>query len=96
MSPNGVIAFMDLKTYLSGLGQEDRDAVAAAAGTTYGHMRNVSYGLRPCSPELASGLEQATKAAVMRWDMRPDDWHRIWPELRKRKDAPAIPIKTAA
>lgn len=90
MSPNGVIEAMDLRTYLSGIAQSDREAVAAEAGTTYGHMRNVSYCLRPCSAELASGLEKATKGAVMRWDLRPDDWHLIWPELRRRKDAPAV------
>lgn len=33
-------------------------------------------------------IEEATKGAVMRWDLRPDDWHKIWPELRKHKDAP--------
>lgn len=41
-------------------------------------------------------IEQATSGAVMRWDLRPDDWHRIWPELRRRKDAPAIAAKAAA
>ncbi len=81
---------MDLKTYLSGLGQETRESVARACGTTWGHMRNVSYGLRPCSPELSASVERATKGEVMRWDLRPDDWHQIWPELRKRKDAPPV------
>lgn len=90
MSPSGVIVSMDLKTYLSGLSQEARETLAHGAGTTYGHMRNVSYGHRPCSPELAAALERESKGAVMRWDLRPDDWHLIWPELRKRKDAPAI------
>lgn len=88
MSPNGVIVSMDLKTYLSGLSQEDRESMAVAAGTTYGHMRNVSYGTRPAAPELAVAIERETNGAVMRWDLRPDDWHLIWPELKKRKDAP--------
>lgn len=25
------------------------------------------------------------------WDFRPDDWYRIWPDLRARLDAPAVP-----
>lgn len=38
--------------------------------------------------EYCARLEKAADGAVMRWDMRPDDWHLIWPELRKHKDAP--------
>ena len=28
-----------------------------------------------------SDIERATGGAVSRRDLRPDDWHRIWPEL---------------
>jgi DNA-binding transcriptional regulator YdaS (Cro superfamily) len=28
-----------------------------------------------------SAIESATSGAVTRRDLRPDDWHRIWPEL---------------
>lgn len=28
-----------------------------------------------------AAIEQATNGAVTRRDLRPDDWHRIWPEL---------------
>lgn len=41
--------------------------------------------------EAATVLEQATAGAVMRWDLRPHDWWRIWPELRQRSDAPPVP-----
>lgn len=40
------------------------------------------------SPELCVRIEQRT--GVMRWDLRPDDWHLIWPELKKRKDSPKV------
>ena len=36
-------------------------------------------------------IEQATGGAVMRWDSRPNDWHVIWPSLKRRKGAPPIP-----
>ncbi len=26
-------------------------------------------------------IERATNGAVTRRDLRPDDWHEIWPEL---------------
>lgn len=32
----------------------------------------------------------------MRWDLRPTDWHKIWPELRERPDAPPIPSTSAS
>ncbi|MFM2057928.1 MAG: hypothetical protein RLY71_2313 [Pseudomonadota bacterium] len=41
-------------------------------------------------------IEQATAGAVMRWDLRPDDWMRIWPELAERADAPAPAQQEAA
>jgi DNA-binding transcriptional regulator YdaS (Cro superfamily) len=36
---------------------------------------------RPIPAERCVEIEQATKGAVTRKDLRPDDWHRIWPEL---------------
>jgi DNA-binding transcriptional regulator YdaS (Cro superfamily) len=38
-------------------------------------------------PQCAA-VEQASKGAVMRWELRPDDWASIWPELSDRTDAP--------
>lgn len=35
-----------------------------------------------------AAIEQATDGAVSRWDLRPDDWHRIWPELVGTEGAP--------
>lgn len=52
------------------------------------------YNDRRPSPSYSRKIEEATSGQVMRWDTRPDDWFEIWPELRKRKDAP--PIKAAA
>ena len=30
----------------------------------------------------------ASGGTVKRWDLRPDDWHRIWPELIGADGAP--------
>jgi len=41
-------------------------------------------------PEHCAAVEIATKGAVTRRELRPDDWHRIWPELvTKNHPAPA-------
>lgn len=53
-----------------------------------------SYANRRPSPSYSRKLEEVTGGKVMRWDTRPDDWFEIWPELRKRKDAP--PLKAEA
>jgi DNA-binding transcriptional regulator YdaS (Cro superfamily) len=76
---------MDLKTHLSSLQVQERDELAVASGTTRGHLQNIVYGLRTCSPELAAMLERATGGVVTRQDLRPDDWHLIWPELAEPK-----------
>jgi DNA-binding transcriptional regulator YdaS (Cro superfamily) len=41
-----------------------------------------SIPIRHCLP-----IERATRGEVMRWDLR-DDWHELWPSLKRRKDAP--------
>lgn len=50
---------------------------------------------RPVPPRLAPGIERHTEGAVMRWDLRPDDWWEIWPELRDRRGAPDVPLLVA-
>jgi DNA-binding transcriptional regulator YdaS (Cro superfamily) len=40
-------------------------------------------------------IEEATSGKVMRWHLRPDDWHLIWPELKGRKGAPPITTEAA-
>ncbi|WP_081922480.1 transcriptional regulator [Janthinobacterium sp. RA13] len=36
---------------------------------------------RPVPPERCVEIEQVTGGIVRRQDLRPNDWHRIWPEL---------------
>ena len=43
-----------------------------------------------------AAIEQATDRVVMRWDLRPDDWWKIWPELIGKKGAPAVPEQAKA
>jgi DNA-binding transcriptional regulator YdaS (Cro superfamily) len=39
------------------------------------------YADRKPGPEYCVLIERATGGAVTRKDLRPDDWHLIWPEL---------------
>lgn len=74
---------MDLKTYLKTLADEPaREAFALRCDTTIGHMRNCVYvGGKRLHPANCVLVEINTAGAVTRRDLRPDDWHRIWPEL---------------
>lgn len=46
---------------------------------------------RPIPIERCVPLERATQHELMRWDLRPNDWWEIWPELIDRPGAPSIP-----
>lgn len=64
--------------------------VAKALG--YEDRRNVwpwTSGAREFPPEHCVTIHQ-TKG-IPRWDLRPDDWHRIWPELIGADGAPSVP-----
>jgi len=82
---------MELKPLLQSMPRQGRADLAALCNTTPGHLQNVSYG-KTCSPALAALLELHTGEQVMRWDMRPHDWHVIWRELVGRADAPPVPV----
>lgn len=89
---------MELKAYLKSLPDDEaRDRFAVSCETTLGHMRNTIYVtgklLAPANCVLA---ERNSGGAVRRWDLRPADWHAIWPELIGADGAPAVATGVAA
>lgn len=44
-------------------------------------------GARPVPVQHCLAIERATSGAVTRRDLRPDDWHLIWPELGTPNEA---------
>lgn len=85
---------MRLSEYLRPLDEQSRHTLAAAAGTSFLHLRNVAFSGKSCGVHLAVALECATSLHVRRWDTRPEDWHLIWPELIGTEGAPPIPEET--
>lgn len=81
---------MNLSAYLKPLSEPERLAFAMRCGTTWNHMRNVAYSGKPCGVLLAVNVERETGAQVRRWEMRPLDWHLIWPELVGAEGAPQV------
>ena len=79
------------------LGAERGRAVVVAAATnlTAAFISQIANGVRPCPAERGAALERACNGEVRRWELRPDDWHRIWPELIGTEGAPAVPATVA-
>lgn len=72
---------MKLKDFIKTMRTEvERVDFAARCGTTYGYMKLVSYGTKPCGPRLAVQIERNSDGKVTRQELR-DDWPEIWPEL---------------
>lgn len=68
-------------------------ALAAACGVVQGAVANwKARGAVP--PEYGAAIEDAT--GVMRWELFPDRWHRIWPELIGAEGAPPAPADQQA
>ena len=68
----------------------ERYAIASAVGVHEQYLYQCFTRRRVCAPELCVSIELATQGAVRRWDLRPTDWHRIWPELVGVDGAPVI------
>ena len=88
---------MDLKTYTRELPHGGVAKLAGDIGVSPVYLSQLSArqidstgASREPSPELCVKLEAATDRRVMRWDLRPDDWRRIWPELIGKDGAPEI------
>ena len=61
------------------------------------YLSQIAGGVRKAHPALAREIESECAAgAVRRWDLRPDDWHRIWPELIGAEGAPDVPTAQEA
>lgn len=91
---------MDLKTYFARDGSMTVAQLAAAIGVRHeAQVRAWQHRIddRLPSPLNCSAIEKATDGAVTRRDLRPADWHLIWPELvTPEHPAPATGATTTA
>lgn len=56
-----------------------RETLAKAIGVTTAALGN--WKARGVPIQRCIAIERATHGAVTRRDLRPEDWHLIWPEL---------------
>lgn len=60
---------------------QQRLEVADKCGIGTDYLYQVLTRRKIPSAELSVSIEKATLGVIGRRDLRPDDWHRIWPEL---------------
>lgn len=87
---------MKLSEYLRPLPKDARVLLADRCGTSFLHLRNIAFSGKSCGYPLAAAIERETGGAVRRWELRPNDWHVVWPELVGAVDAPDVPLAVAA
>lgn len=57
------------------------DQQIAETGTTRAYLRLIDYGHKTASVETAALVERASVGEATRKQLRPTDWHLMWPEL---------------
>jgi DNA-binding transcriptional regulator YdaS (Cro superfamily) len=74
---------VNLNEYLGAEDAVSTTELARSIGVDPAQVRQWRYGYvgRKPEPKSCVAIEQATNGQVTRQDLRPDDWHLIWPEL---------------
>lgn len=89
---------MDLREFTTSLPHGGVTVMAAAIGVTPVYLSQLAArqdGREP-GPELCVRIESYSGRMVRRWDMRPMDWHLIWPELIGAEGAPDLKTEAEA
>ena len=87
---------MNIAAFLEDAPRGTAAAIARQLGVHPVMVSQWASGLKEVPAERCTAIEQATAAKVRRWDLRPDDWHRIWPELIGADGAPDAPAPPPA
>lgn len=76
---------MDLKSYFAAPGAMSVGELALRIGVSRAQVTQWTHGYNGRRPGAANcvAIEYATGRVVTRRDLRPTDWHLIWPELVK-------------
>lgn len=73
---------MELKKYIDSLEWGGAKELADQLGVSKSFLSQMASGVSAISPKRCVEIEIATNGAVTRRDLRPDDWYKIWPELK--------------
>lgn len=84
---------MNLHDYLEGAGRGSLSELARAIRAHAPDVSRWAGGDRPVPIDKCYAIEKATNCQVMRWDLHPDKWHLIWPELIGTDGAPNVEVE---
>lgn len=76
-----------LLKYINELEVVAKDSFSRQCGTTTGYLRKAISKGSLLRPALCVLIEKNSLMKVTRKDLRPNDWHLIWPELAEKKAA---------
>lgn len=71
-----------LKKYMAGLSPREKADFAERCGTTLPYLRKVMSTNSAIGPEISTQLEIHSGGVVSRKELNPQNWERIWPELK--------------
>lgn len=74
---------------------QERKRLAQKAGVDEQYLYQCLTGRRNMDAAEARDVETVLDGELMRWDLRPKDWFRIWPELASMVGAPPVPAEVA-
>lgn len=75
----------------------DRRGFQVRLSARFGLSRQTINSWRNAIPvPYCAGVEDECDGEFRRWHFRPDDWHRIWPELIGTPGAPELAEKQVA
>ena len=64
----------------------NKSVLSRAVGVQPPTLQQWIKGTRPIPIQKCIAIERATDGLVTRKDLRPNDWHLIWPELAQKED----------
>ncbi|AWV02003.1 hypothetical protein DM992_21225 [Burkholderia sp. JP2-270] len=77
---------MELTTFLSCTDAPSAADFARRLGTAPSVVSQWRTGARPVPIKSCVVIERITAGQVSRRDLRPNDWHDIWPELAQQME----------
>ena len=72
-----------LLKYLNALPRPAQAVFAQSCGTSVGYLRKAASSNQLLNIITCVAIEHETFGEVTRKDLRPADWHKIWPELNR-------------
>ncbi len=74
----------------------ERKQIADELGLNEQYLYQCLTGRASMEAKEAVRVEELSGRRLRRWQLRKNDWHKIWPELVKAKGAPKVPAEQGA